>query len=77
MIYGRRWQKEGGCTRGEKESIEGVGVRKTLPSFSASATSIRISRNVRNQEILLQVACFCPGLSNMQSSNSKLLETAL
>lgn len=69
--------EEGGYTGGEKDSIEGVGVRKTLPSFSASAASIHVLRNVRNQEILLRVACFCPGLSNTQSSNCKLLETAL
>lgn len=50
---------------------------KSPPTRSPSATFPPFLRNDRNQEILLRLAGFCPGLSNPQRSPSKLLETAL
>lgn len=47
------------------------------PIPSPSTTFLLFLRNDRNQEILLRLAGFCPGLSNPQRSLSKLLETAL
>lgn len=47
------------------------------PPTPSPATFPPFLRNDRNQEILLRLASFCPGLSNPQRSPSKLLETAL